>query len=272
MTHDRPEDIRIEKNLLIPLSDGVSLAADLYAPHGEGPFPTLISYYPYHKDDVIGAMLEYPRRYFVAHGYAHLLVDLRGLGNSAGVAWETLDPREAGDAAEIVEWAARQAWCDGNVGMWGLSYGGVTTLHAASQRPPHLKAIVPIQCPVDLFHELLCRLACLPYYGNWGTWMVGMNLMPPGYQDAQGRWEEVWKERLETGYPHIFAVLDHPTFDEYWQSKVIPVENISVPTFLIGGWRDVLPDSMFKIYEGDLRAQEACHGALDAYPARPLSL
>lgn len=109
MTHDRPDDIRIEKNLLIPLSDGVSLAADLYAPHGEGPFPTLISYYPYHKDDVIGAMLEYPRRYFVAHGYAHLLVDLRGLGNSSGVAWETLDPREAEDAAEIVEWAARQA-------------------------------------------------------------------------------------------------------------------------------------------------------------------
>lgn len=249
MTHDRPDDIRIEKNLLIPLGDGVSLAADLYAPHGEGPFPTLISYYPYHKDDVIGAMLEYPRRYFVAHGYAHLLVDLRGLGNSSGVAWETLDAREAEDAAEIVEWAARQAWCDGNVGMWGLSYGGVTTLHAASQRPPHLKAIVPIQCPVDVYHELLCRLACLPYYGNWGTWMVGMNLMPPGYQDAQGRWEEVWKERLETGYPHIFAVLDHPTFDEYWQSKVIPVENITVPTFMIGSWWDVLPNSMFKIYE-----------------------
>ena len=57
---------------------------------------------------------------------------------------------------------ARQTWCDGNVGMWGLSYGGVTTIQAAFWRPPHLKAIVPIQCPVDLYHELLRRFDCLP--------------------------------------------------------------------------------------------------------------
>src|SRR5262245_23125502 len=82
MPQEKQYDVRIERNLLIPLSDGVSLAADLYSPDGPGPFPTLVSYYPYHKDDLIGASFEYPRRYFTERGYANLLVDFRGLGNS----------------------------------------------------------------------------------------------------------------------------------------------------------------------------------------------
>src|SRR4030042_6269998 len=91
MEEDKSYKVRIEKNLLIPLRDGVSLAANLYVPEGGGAVPSLISYYPYHKDDFIGAMLEYPCRYFAEHGYAHLLVDLRGVGNCAGGAGECVD-------------------------------------------------------------------------------------------------------------------------------------------------------------------------------------
>jgi putative CocE/NonD family hydrolase len=244
--------VSIRKNLLIPLHDGVSLAADLVLPDGEGPFPTLVSYYPYHKDDFIGVMLEYPMRYFAEQGYAHLLVDFRGLGNSGGVAWEALDPQENKDGAEIVEWAAKQPWCDGNLGMWGISYGGVTSLETASERPPHLKAIVPIYASVDVYHDFIypggCQ-NCLSVMGAWGSFMVAMNLMPPGYQDPEGRWYEVWKERLEKGKPHVMPWQDHPAYDEYWKSRVTPIENITAATMVIGGGRARFPERAVRLYE-----------------------
>ena len=103
-------EIIVERNLLIPLSDGATLSADLYRPAGKGPFPALMSFYPYHKDDFMGSMNEGPRRYFAARGYAHLLVDFRGLGGSGGVAWPAMDRGEARDGAEAIEWIARQPW------------------------------------------------------------------------------------------------------------------------------------------------------------------
>ena len=249
MTSEHAAEIRIERNLLIPLPDGASLAADLYAPPGDGPFPTLVSYYPYHKDGLIGCMFEYARRYFAEHGYANLLVDVRGLGNSDGIAYELLDAREGEDGVEIINWAANQDWCDGNIGMWGFSYGGTTSMQTASRRPPNLKAIVPIQTLSDVYRELITRLDCMPFFGNWGALMVTMNILPPLYQDPEGRWFEIWKERLETGYPHIFAIKQHPNYDEYWKSRVIPVENIDVPTMIIGGWQDVNVHAMIQVYE-----------------------
>jgi hypothetical protein len=244
--------IHQEKNLLIPLRDGASLAADLHLPAGKGPFPAIISYYPYHKDDFIGSTFEYPRRYFAEQGYAHLLVDFRGLGNSDGVAWEAGDQGENEDGAAIVEWAASQPWCDGNLGMWGISYGGITTLQTASERPPHLKAIVPVFALSNVYHDYLfpggCP-SCMGSFGAWGSFMTAMNLMPPGYQDPQGRWYRVWKEHLEKNQPHILPWMGRPAYDEYWQSKVIPVENITVPTMVIGGWRDVFPEAMVNLYE-----------------------
>lgn len=242
-------NIRIEHDILIPLSDGASLAATLHAPEGEGPFPTLISAYPYHKDGLIGCMFEHARRYFAQHGYASLLVDMRGLGNADGEAWELQDAREGEDCAQAIEWAGKQSWCDGNVGMWGFSYGGTNTLRAAALRPKHLKAIAPMLTLSDVHRELLTRFDGLPFFGNWAAIMVSMNLMPPLYQDPGGRWMEVWKERLKTVEPHVHAIKQHPNYDDYWKSRIIPVEQIEVPTMVVGGWHDINVKAMFEIYE-----------------------
>src|SRR5262245_62518680 len=174
MSAETLRDIEIERNLLIPLSDGAELSADLYRPAGKGPFPALISFYPYHHDDFMGAMNEAPRRYFAARGYAHLLVDFRGLGGSSGVAWSAMDRGEARDGAEAIEWIARQPWCDGNVGMWGLSYGGISSLKVAAENPPHLRAIVPLQGSVDIYHDYLYPGGCAPCLGGYGGggWVV----------------------------------------------------------------------------------------------------
>ena len=212
-------EIVIERNLLIPLPDGATLSADLYRPAGAGPFPALLSFYPYHKDDMIGAMNEVPRRYFAENGYACLLIDFRGLGGSSGVAWEAMDRREGIDGAEAVEWIARQKWCDGNVGMWGLSYGGISALKGAGGRPPHLKTSIPMQGSGGIYHDYLhpggCR-SCLGSFGAWGSYMLALNLMPPTNTDADGRWYRVWMERLEKSAPYVLPWLEHPAHHGSW--------------------------------------------------------
>ena len=134
--------------LTIPLEDGrVALAADLmYPSRPVGPHPVLISMYPYHKDDVIGSTFEAPRRLLASSGYATLLVDMRGHGASSGspAAAYDLGGVEGADGEAVVEWAAAQKWCNGSVGMWGVSYGAMVAIATAARRPPHLRAIVAV--------------------------------------------------------------------------------------------------------------------------------
>jgi uncharacterized protein len=244
---------RVDRNVLVPLRDGISLAADLFVPDRPGKYPALVSYYPYHKDDLIGALFDHPNRYFAARGYASLLVDFRGLGNSEGVAWDTGDSHEDDDGAQIVEWAAGQDWCDGAVGMWGMSYGGITSFKTAAQRPPHLKAIVPMNGTLDFYHGIDYPggcFNCLGMLGGWGPFMTAMNLAPPMFHDPEGRWYRIWRERLDMARaPFIMPYQQHPAYDEHWQAKRTPADRIEVPAFLIGAWRDIFPEAMVRAYE-----------------------
>jgi putative CocE/NonD family hydrolase len=79
--------------------------------------------------------------------------------------------------------------------------------------------------------------------------MVGLQLMPPTYQDPEGRWYDVWLERIEKTDPYLLPWRKHPARDEYWQSKEIDASKIEIPTFLIGGWRDLFPELMVNAYE-----------------------
>ncbi len=244
--------VRVERNLLIPLRDGATLAADLYRPDADGAFPALLSFYPYHKDDLIGAANEFPRRYFAARGYNVLLIDFRGLGSSDGIVHQAMDRAEGRDGAEAVEWIAEQPWCDGNVGMFGMSYGGISSLKVAFEQPPHLKAIVPIMGTDDIYIDYLYSggcLSCLPSFGAWGSFMLAMNLMPPTLIDPAGRWYRVWQQRLEHALPYIYPWQDHPSHDEYWQSRAVDCSQIKIPAFVIGGWRDIFPEAMPRVYE-----------------------
>lgn len=253
MEHGSDYAVRVERNVLIPVNGGISLAADLFVPEGPGPFPALVVYFPYHKDDYIGGLFDHPNRYFASRGYASLLVDLRGLGNSEGIAWDQGDNREGADGASIVEWAAAQPWCDGSVGMWGMSYPAIMSLSTASIRPPHLKAIVAMMGGLDPYHDIFYPggcFTCLGMLGAWGTEMTAMNVAPPMYHDAHGRWARVWRSRLEQPrQPYVLPHRAHAEFDSYWQSKVIDANRIEVPTFLVGAWRDIFPDAVVRAYE-----------------------
>ena len=198
-----------------------------------------------------GSFSTHECRFLARHGYACILADFRGLGNSEGVAWDAMDARESKDAAEIVEWIAEQPWCDGGVGMWGTSYEAITSIEAAAQNPPHLKAIAPNQGAFDIYEDWFYPGGCanmLGAPGMWGSFMLGLSLMPPTLQDPDGRWYRIWNDRLETNQPFMLPWPAHPDKDDYWQSRIIDVSNISVPTYVMGGWWDIFPQAMVSLY------------------------
>jgi len=132
------------------MRDGVELGMVIVRPNAPGRFPAIMSYNPYRTLTAVKSEysdVEYNHRWdgpswFAERGYAVVYFDVRGTGNSAGSTHNIYSQEEQRDAYDMVEWLAQQAWCDGNVGMWGMSYGGVVQWQVGVQNPPHLKALV----------------------------------------------------------------------------------------------------------------------------------
>ena len=98
--------------------------------------PVILEMIPYGKDNWRRATDEANGAWFAARGYALCRLDVRGTGSSFGVALDEYTAEETRDGVDAVEWLADQPWCDGNVGMWGISYGGFTAIQVAAARPP----------------------------------------------------------------------------------------------------------------------------------------
>ena len=143
-TSPRQYGVKVERSQRIPLSDGKSLNSDIFRPDGDGRFPVIISASPYSLplqsapvrsksfssvggatnpgDETANSLMEAGNSWFFArHGYVHVILNVRGSGRSTGVYGFT-NRREAEDVAEAIEWAARQPWSTGAVGMFGVSY------------------------------------------------------------------------------------------------------------------------------------------------------
>ena len=108
----------------ITLSDGTRLSARIWRPADGAPVPAILEYLPYRKRDGTCARDALTHPYFAARGYACIRVDMRGSGDSEGVMEDEYTPQEQADALEVIDWLAAQPWCDGNVGMMGISWGG----------------------------------------------------------------------------------------------------------------------------------------------------
>jgi predicted acyl esterase len=127
------------------MDDGVELAATLYLPEPPtGPQPCILEALPYRKDDLTASYRPDYVRFRDEYGYAVCRLDLRGTGSSGGDAVDEYPPREEQDLHATIQWLADQAWCDGNIGMYGTSYSGFNSLQMACERPEHLRAIISI--------------------------------------------------------------------------------------------------------------------------------
>ena len=138
-------------NIFIPLSDGRRLSARLWLPDGTDgeSVPAILEYLPYRKRDGTAQRDESTYPAFAEAGYAGVRVDISGTGESDGDFDDEYSPRELADGVEVIEWIAAQPWCNGSVGMMGISWGGFNSLQIAALRPSALKAVISIGSTVD---------------------------------------------------------------------------------------------------------------------------
>ena len=150
----------IQTSQYITMRDGVKIAVDIVRPALDGkpveePLPLVWTHSRYHRGlEVGGKYYSWATtvKTLIRHGYIAASVDARGCGASFGRYEGTFSPAESRDAYELTEWFAAQPWCDGNIGMYGTSYLGITQFMAASQAPPHLKAIFPNMALFDIYN------------------------------------------------------------------------------------------------------------------------
>jgi uncharacterized protein len=154
--------VQLDADVIIPLPDGATLCGDLYRPKTAGRFPVLIAWSSYTKElHTAGVPMPFNEigvvGYFVRRGYCHLTINARGTGKSSGEMLCPLTEQEHTDLGEAIRWAAHQPWCDGNVGMIGMSYFGVVQYFAAAQQTGHLKAIFPYQAFTDAYRHAIYK-------------------------------------------------------------------------------------------------------------------
>jgi hypothetical protein len=238
------------------MPDGARLAARLWLPEGaeDAPLPALLEYIPYRRRDGTRLRDEGMHPYLAANGYACLRVDIRGSGDSDGVMLDEYSDREMRDGADVVQWIADQPWCDGNVGMFGKSWGAFTSFQVASLRPSALKAILPVMGTDDRWLEDIHFaggvLSCDNFW--WGSIMQLFNAAPPDPETAgEDRWREVWKTRLDAMTYWPAQWLEHQPRDETWWRGSICTnyDDVQIPVFFVGGWADHYRDTPFRISE-----------------------
>lgn len=235
----------------IPMGDGVRLAATLYMPDGakrDEKFPALLEYLPYRKDDGTAAG-DYPKHSYFAHrGYVSVRVDIRGFGASEGVPPEReYSEREQEDGEQVIAWLTHQSWSNGNVGMFGISWGGFTALQMAMRHAPGLKAILAVDATAELFHDDVHYVDGMAHIDEFELNMD----MAEGWVGAPDYSldESVLGPRFDSP-PWSLLYLKRQHDGPFWRERVRPLREITTPSFLIAGlldgYRDNVPDMLMQ--------------------------
>ena len=226
----------------IPMSDGVTLAAKLWLPDiaASKRVPTIIEVIPYRKRDIYAPRDAMHHRYFAGHGYATMRVDIRGSGDSDGLQGVFATNDESEDTVQVLKWIAQQPWSDGQVGMFGISWGGFQGIQTAHRAPKELKAVIAQSYAPDRYrYSQVYRGGCVLLRSiRWSSQVFGYKSRPPDPQLVGERWRGMWMARLENNAPQIVSALQHQTFDRYWRDRGIDHDRIKVPFFALSGWAD----------------------------------
>ena len=252
---DFPHAVHCEEHIWIKLSNGRRLAARMWMPRDAeaNPVPAILEYLPYRKRDLTRARDQINHPYLAGHGYACVRVDIIGSGESDGVLVDEYTEDELADGVEVIGWLAAQPWCDGNVGMMGISWGGFNALQIAARRPQALKAIVSCCASDNLYQDNMHYIGgCL--LGDQlseATVMFAHTSQPPDPAIVGDRWRDMWLERLEGSGLWIRNWLEHQRRDAFWSAHSIS-ENysaITCPVLAVGGWSDGYTNAIFRLIE-----------------------
>ncbi|NOY43310.1 MAG: CocE/NonD family hydrolase [Planctomycetes bacterium] len=243
-------DVVDERDRDAPMRDGVKLKIDIFRPKAEGRFPAILQQTPYNKNGQVAR-----GKKFATHGYVVVNVDSRGRFESGGE-WDPFTPKHKTDGYDLVQWIAKQPWCSGKVGTYGLSYMGWTQWWTASQTPPALKAIVPEVAPPDHFYN------CPYQNGIFVCWMMdwagSMSARLP-HRAGPGPYGGFGanREKAYSNLPYIDFdktrnfkpnswwrkwIEQNTAEGEYWQAISYQTPEsyakIKVPSLAISGWFD----------------------------------
>jgi len=266
------DGMRIDWDLPIEMDDGIVVRADVYRPLGEGRCPVILSYGPYGKmlrfqdlyadqwrimceknpDVPAGSSHQYqnwetvdPEKW-VPDGYAVVRVDSRGAGRSPGI-MDLWSARETQDICNCIEWAARQPWANGKVGLNGISYYAMNQWQAAALRPPHLSAICVWEGSADYYRDMVFHGGI--YCGSRAAWFrsqitsvqhgKGSNGLRSG---MTGDWvagpETLCTEELGARR-HDFvseSASSRLASDPFWKERLPDFSKIQVPLLSAGNW------------------------------------
>ena len=221
---DDDTKVDLRWDVKIPLRDGIHLSAIAYLPAGQhDPRPCVFTLTPYVAQSYHDRGL-----YFASHGYPFLLVDVRGRGNSEGEFHPLI--QEAKDGYDVVEWLAKQPYCNGKVTMWGGSYAGYDQWATAKERPPHLATIVPVASPAAGVDFPARNNMFSTYIEQWLTFTSGKAGQLNIFED-QPFWNAEYLRLAQSGA--AFRGFDsqmgnpskiyqewvsHPDVDAYWDT------------------------------------------------------
>lgn len=246
----------------VPLRDGVRLNATVYKPRvQDAPLPCVFTLTPY-----ISQSYHERGMYFAANGYVFLTVDVRGRGNSEGRFTPLL--QEAKDGRDVVEWLAKQSYCNGKVTMWGGSYAGYNQWATAKEFPPHLATIVPVASPKPGVDFPMQHNMFYSYDVQWLTLVSGRAAQEGIFGDS-GFWSAQYRRWFEARAPFeqldryignpspsFQAWISHPMPDAYWDSySPTPAQmaKIDLPILSVTGHYDGDQPGALAYYDDHMR-------------------
>ena len=263
--------MQVDRDVCIPMDDGVVLRADVFRPPGEAPCPVIMTHGPYakglafsegyaymwqalerdHPDALEGSSNAFqnwetvdPEKW-VPDGYACVRVDSRGAGRSPGYL-DMFSPREIRDFAACIEWAGTQSWSTGKVGLLGISYYAMNQWLVAALRPPHLAAICPWEGSADYYREF-CRHGGIlnifaPRWAPAQVFRVQHGVGERGHRDPNtgelvAGPETLDEGALEANRADLAAqMLEHRLADEFYRERSPDLSRIEVPLLSAGNW------------------------------------
>jgi uncharacterized protein len=254
---DFPRRVREIEHTWIPLADGTRLAARIWLPEDaeDDPVPAVLELLPYRKTDGTAIRDAARQPYLAGFGYAAVRIDMRGTGESDGVLDDEYTEQEHEDALEVLAWLRTQPWCDGALGMWGISWGGFNSLQVAARRPPGLGAIVTLCSTDDRYaDDVHYRGGCVLALDmlSWACSMLTWNARPPDPRLYGEGWREAWLERLETLSPWVEHWLGHQRRDAYWKHGSVCEDYAAIecPVYAVGGFADGYTNAVPRLLAG----------------------
>ncbi len=241
-------EVTLDKDVGVPMRDGLKLATDIYRPDAEGQFPVILVRTPYKKE-----MNELQAKYFARRGYVYAVQDCRGRFSSPGK-WDPFF-NEPEDGYDTIEWLAAEPWSNGKVGMIGASYLGWVQWWAARENPPHLVTIIPNVAPPDPYFNIPYEYGAFFMFG--AIWWADI-LEQDATADLSGKaFSEIMEKKYAKILRHLPVIeldeivlgkknpywrewIQHPDNDDYWAraSFLDHLDDLNIPVYHQSGWFD----------------------------------